>query len=476
MKRLWYLIFGLVVASLVFIACSKGNTSKSRGDSRPNIIIILADDAGYADFGFMGSKDILTPNLDALAKDGVIFTDAHVSASVCSPSRAGLLTGRYQQRFGHECNLEPGITNAFDSVQVTVAEYLKLQGYQTSIFGKWHLGEAAHQHPLSNGFDYFWGFLAGGRSYFPDAKDDEPGNIKAILENYTPVKFDDYLTDAIGNQAAGYIEDQARNADPFFMYLAFNAPHTPMHAKAEVIRSFGEAHARPVYAAMLWSMDEAIGKVINQMKNSGIYDNTLIFFLSDNGGAHNNNSSVAPLKGWKGNQYEGGTRVPFLVIWKAEVEGGRKFDGLTSSLDIYGTIAVVAGKEPTTDNKLDGVNILPYLNGDREGNPHDILYWRKDEMSTIRNQNMKYITSEDSLEVMYDLDQNLGETDDLSSMYPDMKDSLKAMLSKWESGLPQPYWKEAEDWNEVTRIIYRDLMSNTPPTVKNPKDLEEHLN
>lgn len=436
----------------------------------PNVVIILADDAGYADFGFMGSRDIKTPNLDKLAADGTIFTDAYVSASVCSPSRAGLLTGRYQQRFGHECNLEPDQPGAFDSAQVTIAEYLQTQGYHTSIFGKWHLGEESHQHPLRNGFDYFWGFLAGGRSYFPDKKQDEEGSVHAILENHNPSGFEGYLTDAIGARAVEYL-DRRSGEKPFFMYLSFNAPHTPMHAKEEVIAAFGEDHPRPVYAAMLWSMDEAVGQVISELKRKGLYENTLIFFLSDNGGAHNNQSSVAPFKGWKGNQFEGGTRVPFTVTWKNKLPSGKRFSGLSSSLDIYGTVASLIGSKPKTDLALDGTDLIPYILAQKRGDPHTELYWRKDEMASIRVNDYKYITLRDSLAVMYNLKEDPKEMNDVKKSEHARAKHMQSSLNEWSSELDSPIWLEPEQWNMVTRRIYKDLMTNNKPKVKDPGDL-----
>ncbi|MFT6867973.1 MAG: arylsulfatase A-like enzyme [Cyclobacteriaceae bacterium] len=461
----------LLLANLLLTGC--GNSSIANGNksqltkTKPNIIIILADDAGYADFGFMGSKDIQTPHLDQLANDGVIFKDAHVTASVCSPSRAGLLTGRYQQRFGHECNLEPDQQGAFDSAEVTIAEFLKTKDYQTSIFGKWHLGEEPHQHPLANGFDYFWGFLAGSRNYFPDNKQDKKGNSHAILENRIHTKFDGYLTDVIGEKAVDYISSRDKE-NPFFMYLSFNAPHTPMHAKEETIAMFGSDHKRPVYAAMLWSMDEAVGKVVSTLKQQGDYENTLIFFLSDNGGAHNNDSSVEPFKGWKGNQYEGGTRVPFTVTWKGTIPSSGEFSGLSSSLDIYKTVISFWNDEKSS---FDGTDLLPFLTGEQLGDPHDQLFWQKGEMATVRSNDYKYITLQDSITVMYDLKNDLMEEIDIQKSYPVLADSLKWVLTDWQKQMKKPLWTEPEKWNQVTRRIYLDLMHNRPNIIKEPSDL-----
>lgn len=469
--RWWKLTLAIVAMVIVGMSVSKvsSNTSELR---KPNIIIILADDAGYSDFGFIGCKDVKTPNLDKLAEDGVVFTDAHVTASVCSPSRAGLLTGRYQQRFGHECNLEPNQSLAFDSAQITIAEYLRTKDYQTSIFGKWHLGEDQHQHPLKNGFEYFWGFVSGGRSYFPDQKQDQEGNSHAIIENYEHQNFEGYLTDVLGEKAKTYIENRQREK-PFFMYLSFNAPHTPMHAKPEVVNSFGENHERPVYAAMMWSMDEAIGQVLDVLKQEEIYDNTLIFFLSDNGGAHNNNSTVKPFKGWKGNQYEGGTRVPFVMTWPDQITGGDKFTSLSSSLDIFGTVKALFSDDEDETPELDGVDLIPFLKREKSGSPHETLFWRKDEMSTVRHQNFKYINLKDSLRVLYDLSNDSSEQIDISKTSIEIVNDLDNRLKTWQKLLTDPIWLEPQNWNKVTEMIYLDLMNNNEPIVKDPGDLRK---
>jgi arylsulfatase A-like enzyme len=436
----------------------------------PNIIIILADDAGYSDFGFMGSSDIQTPNLDKLAKDGVLFTQHYVSASVCSPSRAGLLTGKYQQRFGHECNLEPEQPLAFDTAQVTIAEALKKRGYQTAIFGKWHLGDYAHHHPLNNGFDKFWGFISGGRSYFPNPNIDKEGSLGAILDNHTRVDFEGYLTDVLGDQAIEYIDKQQHN--PFFIYLSFNAPHTPMHAKADVVKKFKGKTDRPVYAAMMWSMDEAIGKVIKKLKDKGVYDNTLIFFLSDNGGAHNNQSSVAPLKGWKGNEFEGGIRVPMIVSWPAKVKANKTYTGIASSLDIFSTALSAAGEREHVYSE-DGKNLMPFLKSKRYSvNVHESLFWRKDQMAAARVGDYKLVRLQGGQSVLYNIKTDRVEISDLSAQDAVTLSVLNDKLNQWEVNLKQPVWIEPEDWNTVTRMIYEDLMNNKSIRAKAPEDLK----
>jgi len=243
---------------------------------RPNIIILLADDLGWADLGYQGSNDIRSPHIDKLANNGIRFTDGHVSASVCSPSRAGLMTGRYQQRFGHEANSPPP-TDGMDLKQLTMADRLKKLGYRTGLIGKWHLGNQDEFYPTQRGFDYFYGLRSGSRSYFYNAqKDDKAGNPKAIEENGERVKFDGYLTDVFGQKAIDFIN--TKDDRPFFLFHSFTAPHGPMHATEEDKALFTsiENTKRRSYAAMIWAMDRAIGKLVASLKESGRFENTLI--------------------------------------------------------------------------------------------------------------------------------------------------------------------------------------------------------
>ncbi|MEM7371123.1 MAG: sulfatase-like hydrolase/transferase [Bacteroidota bacterium] len=433
----------------------------------PNIILILADDAGYADFGFMGSEDLETPRIDELAEDGVIFTDAHVSASVCAPSRAGLITGKYQHRFGHECNDIP-LDNGLDLQEKTIASALKTKGYQTMVVGKWHLGLGEAYHPNQRGFDEFYGFLAGARSYFPSEKEDQPGHPRAILENQIHRTFDGYLTDVLGDKSVDFID---RNKEtPFFLFLSFNAVHTPMHAKEEHLEKYKD-HPRQKLAAMTWSMDENIGKVMDKLKQEGIYDKTLIFFLSDNGGASNNQASNLPLKGWKGNKYEGGHRVPFTVTWKDQFEGGVSYDGLTSSLDIMATAIRAAGIEAGISWGLDGTDLLPVLKGERKIEPHFDLYWRKDKMAAARSGEYKLIRLDDYGYRLYNVEADLSETVDVQSSLPNQFTQLKSNLEKWENEMQAPRWLEVEVWNEVTYEIHQALMENRDPKYTNPSEM-----
>ncbi len=465
--------FFLAVASLGW-ACNSGSdgsnsllTNKAQENKQPNIIVIVIDDAGYADFGFMGCQDLDTPQIDSLANDGVVFTDAHVSASVCAPSRAGLMTGKYQQRFGFEANGtgygDSGDIGLSDDV-VTMADVFQKNNYKTIAIGKWHLGGTVSDHPNNRGFDEFFGFIAGSRSYFP-MENASPEHM--LQRNGERVEFDGYLTDVLGDRSVSFIEE---NKDqPFFMYLAYNAVHTPMEAKATDLEKYKD-HPRQYLAAMTWSLDENIGKLRNKLRELNLLENTLIYFISDNGGAANNDSQNGPLKGWKGNKFEGGQRVPFIVSWPARIKGQQQFEGLTSSLDIFSTSLAAAGIEPGDTVALDGVDLLPYLTGAKTGDPHEALFWRKLEESAARVGDFKLIHLKDYGSTLYDLSDDLSEMNDLSSKDTVMFNLLMKQLSGWESEMAEPLWDEGRPWMDVTYHIHQRLMQNKKVLYKSPAE------
>ena len=466
----YLLILSLV---LMFYSCKNSKHNKhiskvieTNIQTKPNIIVIITDDAGYVDFGFMGSVDLQTPEIDKLAESGVIFTDAHVSATVCAPSRAGLLTGQYQQRFGFEAN-GTGFGNSgdlgLDDNIETLAEVLKKNNYKTIAIGKWHLGGSVSDHPNNRGFDEFYGFIGGGRSYFPIKN---PSKKLMLQKNGSKVNFEGYLTDALGNFSVNSVEQNKDN--PFFMYLAYNAVHTPMEAKEEHLEKFKD-HPRQTLAAMTWSLDENIGKLRHKLDELNILDNTLIYFISDNGGAHNNSSNMGPLKGWKGNKFEGGHRVPFVISWTGKIPKNQKFDGLTSSLDIFSTSLAAAKIDNTTNLSLDGVSLLPYLINKKQGNPHDKLFWRKLEEAGVRLDNHKLIRLKDFGYTMYDLDQDLGETQNLTKSNTLKLNKLIEELEQWETEISEPLWFEEKGWMDVTYNIHKQLMQNKKVTQKEPK-------
>ena len=458
------LLCGVIPATPLFAGGSEHVEKK-----RPNMLIILLDDAGYNDFGFMGSPDLRTPHIDSLAHAGVICSDAHVSASVSGPSRCGLLTGRYQQRNGYECNL--GAQGGMGLDEETIGDLFSRNGYHTACFGKWHQGNAPEYHPNRRGFAYFYGFIAGSRSYFyrPE-RDDRPGDARRLQCNGRPEPFDGYLTDRLAEAAGAYIEEMARNKEPFLIYLAFNAVHTPMEATAEDLARF-EGHPRQKLAAMTWAVDRGVGRVVRALKESGVFDHTLIFFLSDNGGAHNNQSQNTPLKGFKGNKFEGGHRVPFFLVYGDRFRG--RYDGLTSSLDILPTALAAAGiDERDTKNPLDGTNLLPYLCAEKNGDPHTFLFWRKNNQAAARMGRYKYIRVQGVGERLYDLERNLAEDQDLCSQKPEIRAQIAQALDNWQQELVNPpLWDEGE-WEPVNIDIHRNLMENRPVDCHTPAEFK----
>lgn len=458
-----YKIVSITCILLLFFSC-KTETKNT------NIIVILIDDAGYIDFGFMGSNDLETPHIDNLAKNGVVFTDAHVSATVCAPSRAGLITGKYQQRFGFEANgtgdKKSGEIGLIPNV-TTIADVFQKNNYKTIALGKWHLGSNEINHPNNRGFDEFYGFLGGSRSYFPI---NNPSKTQMLQQNGKRVEFNGYLTDILGDKAVNYIEES--KDQPFFMYVSFNAVHTPMHAKKEHLAKYKD-HPRQKLAAMTWSLDENIGKIVDKLKTTNLLDNTLIFFLSDNGGATTNQSLNGPLKGFKGNKFEGGHRVPFVVHWNNTIEGNKKFEGLSSSLDIFTTSLAAAKIKEDTFLELDGVNLLPFLLEEKTGNPHDKLFWRKLEESAMRKGDLKLIRLKDYGSVIYNLKEDLGETVDLSKTTKKDFQNLTFELENWENNLNSPLWQEGLFWKNKTSDIHKNLMLNNYKDVKGQEYYEK---
>jgi arylsulfatase A-like enzyme len=406
---------------------------------KPNIVVIVADDQGYGDLGIQGCKDIPTPNIDSIAKNGVRCTNGYVSGPYCSPTRAGLLTGRYQQRFGHEFN--PGPANASGELglslnEKTLADRLKAAGYSTGMVGKWHLGSAPKFHPMKRGFDEFFGFLGGAHSYFDVGKARD-----AVLQGSEPVDKVSYLTDDFAREAVAFIDRHHRK--PFFLYLTFNAVHTPMHAPAKYQDRFTSItnEKRRIYAAMTSAKDDAVGAVLAKLKDAGIEDNTLIFYISDNGGPPVNASNNGELRGHKAQTLEGGIRVPFFVQWKAKLPAGVVYDQPVIQLDFVPTALAAAGAPAVTDTKFDGVNLLPYLTGENKTAPHDILYWRFGPQMAIRMGNWKLVKHNQSdARELYDLSKDIGEKTDLAQQHPDKFAELESAWKKWDSELIEPAW------------------------------------
>ena len=439
----------------------------SKEETRPNVVIVFTDDAGYADFSFQGSKTHLTPRIDSIAANGTRFTNGYVSASVCSPSRAGLLTGRYQQRFGHESNLPgakdkavPDSIRGLPVTEITIADLLKKEGYATGIVGKWHLGMETPFHPTRRGFDEFFGMLGGSSSYHPG----EAKKIQCNFKEVDPITLP-YLTDAFGDEGADFVN--RHKGEPFFLYLSFNAPHGPLHARPDYVAEAKvafETESRAINAAMTRSLDDNVGKVLDALEIAGLTRNTLIFFLNDNGGAMPYNASLnSPLRGTKGTCLEGGIRVPFSFQWPAKLRRGKTETRPVISLDLLPTIMSAVGAELPADRIFDGVNLIPFLtNGWAYGVmlPHETLYWKLNWAAAIRKRDWKLIRTPDNQHWLFNLATDPGEDKNKFEAKPKIAEELLADLKAWESQLMTPIWTTSPQWKKHSLQRYNQETVN----------------
>ncbi len=427
-------IFLALVCTIIATNAVDAQEKKKRP---PNIVILLADDLGYADVGFHGGKDIATPNVDALAKAGTRFTSGYVSGPYCSPTRAGLLTGRYQNRFGHEFNPAGGKAG-LPINQVTMAQRMAALGYATALIGKWHLGSDAKMTPTERGFQDYFGFLGGAHAYFP-------GKGKDIYRGTKVVDEKEYLTEAIARESLAFIDKNA--AKPFFLYMAFNAVHTPMQATDKYLNRFPNIKdkERKTYAAMLSAMDDAIGQVIAKLREKGLEEDTLIFFFSDNGGPTMvgttiNGSINFPLRGSKRQLLEGGVRVPFVMAWKGRVPAGKTYDHPIIQLDVLPTAIAAAGGEVKAEWKLEGVNLLPFVEGANKSAPHDMLYWRFGDQLAARKGDWKMVRYDKTGTHLYNLKDDIGESKNLAAAQPEILRDMQAAWTQWDRDNIAPLW------------------------------------
>lgn len=441
-NALRYSLLWLAIASLA----SASTSPLQAASPKPNIVIILADDLGWGDVGFNGCREIPTPHLDALARSGIVFTSGYASHSYCSPSRAGLLTGRYQQRFGHECN--PGAfgvenVDGLPLDEVLLSDVLHQAGYRTGAVGKWHLGDEPRFWPTMRGFDEWFGFSGGGMSYWGDTGN-KPA-IRGVLRNGTPVPKSElsHLTDDFSREAVRFIE---RNREqPFFLYLAYNAPHAPDQAtRAHLKRTEHiEYGGRAVYGAMVAAMDAGIGQVIDALDKQGLRENTLVFFYSDNGGRREHAVNF-PFRGHKGMLFEGGIRVPFCVSWPDVVPAGGTYEKPITALDIFPTALAAAGLSNRPN--LDGVNLLPFLQGRNKSAPHDLLFWRyavgPDAFGyAVRQGDHKLVfSSYKGRALLFNIGEDPYEQHDLATQQSDEVARLTKLYEGWKSGLMPPRW------------------------------------
>jgi arylsulfatase A-like enzyme len=395
--------------------------------AKPNIVLIVADDLGYADVSFNPHhpKEVSTPNLDALARAGVICRQGYVTGNVCSPTRAGLMTGRYQQRVGIYTGGEGG--SGLSLTEKIFPQFLRRAGYRSMAFGKWHLGLTRDYNPTARGFDDFYGFLGrGAHDYFKLDDENSP-----LYRGLVPIKDKGYLTDRLSDEAVAFIKG---NKDrPFFAYLAYNAVHYPMQAPEESIKLFNTGDpTRDRLLAMLKHMDGGIGRVVASLKQERVWDNTLIFFISDNGGAPNNHSNNAPLRGHKHQDFEGGVRVPFLVCWPAKLKAGGTFDAPVSALDILPTALAAAGIDLPSDRPLDGRDLLPLFSGTARPEPRN-LFWCNGAAGgwwAVRSSDWKLVAQKGKVH-LFNLQKDPSETKDLAAQVPERVAELTRLHDDW---------------------------------------------
>ncbi len=416
---------------------------------QPNILLILVDDLGFNDLGCQGCTDFATPSIDSIAASGVRITQGYVSHPYCSPSRAGIQTGRYQQRFGHEHNPgydESDLRLGSDVNEVFLPGLLTDAGYRTAHLGKWHLGAAEPFRPLERGYDQFFGFLGGGHHY---SKADGGGEYDGPLwrDGAETAEQPTYLTDDLTNEAIAIIEQDSDA--PFFIQLAYNAPHAPDHVPDEHLARHRniEHEGRRRYAGLVTALDDNVGRILSALESQGIEEETLVIFLSDNGGRRGS-ADNRPLRGNKGWLHEGGLRVPFLMSWPGVLEPGTTYDKPIIALDLLPTALGLANVP--LPNNLDGKDLMPYLTGSRTGSPHDVLHWRVcgGLGFALRRGDWKLVQDVSMGEpALYNLAKDIGEDRDLAASRPELVGELLALHLAWDADLREPDWTEGHAQN-----------------------------
>lgn len=414
----------------------------------PNIVVLFSDDAGYADFGFQKHADpalaALTPNLTRLAGEGVVFSQAYVTGAVCSPSRAGAMTGRYQQSFGHEKNIPQNyMKGGLPLSEKFIGDRLKPLGYTTGLIGKWHLGYPDAYHPCKRGYDHFHGMLQGSRSYFPMKK-----NIahQGFFENGKATPEAGYTTDRIGDAACAFID--GNKAKPFFLFVSFTAPHGPLEVKPEVLEALGKFpnERRRKYAGLVKSLDDNCGKILAKLDALGLSQNTLVVFSNDNGGQTATGAVNTPLRGHKGEVFEGGIRVPMAMRFPGKIQAGTTIATPVITLDWLPTFTELAGGKPDPSWKLDGHSLLPLVSGKPESFPSRSLHWRthgKTGPIALRDGDWKLICRNkkgNGTPELYNLAQDIAEATNIAEAQPGKLKDLQAKMDAWEATLKDPLW------------------------------------
>lgn len=420
-------------------------TSKAAAERPPNILMIVADDLGYADVSFTGGAEIPTPQIDRLADEGVVLDQFYVSQPFCGPSRAAFLTGRFPQRFGMDNNpREPEDLEGMPPSEITLAEVLRDVGYRTGLVGKWHLGATEPMHPNNQGFDYFYGTRFGGHQYFPGKKPRGKWSFYGdnVEENGQPVSHEKYLTDQLTDAALAFLEEEG-DETPWFLFLSYTAPHTPLQAPDELIAEFAHLkdEKRRVYAGMVRSLDNNVGRVLDWLDASGEADDTVVLFFSDNGGRTDKGAVNKPYAGRKGDPLEGGVRVPFVLRWPERVPAGHRSDDIASALDLFPTLAVAAGAE-LPDVPLDGQSLGPLLVEGSWSPEREALYWRQveREIKGIRRGNWKWGHTRHGLEFLFDIANDPYEQKNLLDRLPETAAELERRFNAWSDHMAPPAW------------------------------------
>ncbi len=439
------------LAGIILLAVSFNFPVEAAPPAKPNILLIVADDLGYGELGAQGfTREIPTPHLDSIARNGTRFTSGYVTGPYCSPTRAALLTGRYQQRFGHEFNPGPALAGGpgagLSVNEKTIADRLKPAGYATGWFGKSHLGNEPQFHPLKRGFDEFFGFLGGAHSYLETG-----AGPNAILRGTEPVPSIDYTTDAFAQEAVSFI---GRHQDqPWFVYLPFNAVHAPLETLEKYEARFKDITdpKRRKFAAMLSALDDGVGSVLTKLREQQQEERTLIIFHSDNGGPTPSiTSGNGPLRGFKGQTWEGGVRVPFFAQWKGTLPAGKVDDRPVAQIDILPTALAAAGVEVKPEWKIDGVNLLPYLKGEKSEAPHEAIFWRFGQQIAVRQGDWKLVKAQTGSgeakastqgAELYNLANDIGETNNIAAAHPGKVAELATLWNQWNSQLVEPAWR-----------------------------------
>ena len=447
-------------------------------NDRPNFIIILADDLGYGDLGYTGSTQIKTPHIDQLAESGVVFTNGYVTGPVCSPSRAGLLTGRHNCEFGFYTNpdLPPDqqlqIDREYSGLpvnEVTLADRLGQLGYINGLIGKWHLGRLPQFHPLKRGFHEFWGYVNGGHDYYITVPRSETKiRYRWPIEcNYKQQGGLTYLTDDKGNECVDFIKRHREEA--FFLFASFNAPHIPLQAPEadKALYSFVQDERRRTYCAMVHRLDVNVGRIVEELKKQNLYENTVIVFLSDNGGYLNNNVSInAPFRGQKGTLFEGGVHVPFIISYPEEYKAGTVYEKPVSALDILPTFVAFAGGEDREDENIHGVDLTPFIKGKNKQRPHESLMWNIQGVSAIRMGDMKLVNMPDKFPMLFDLSEDISEQNDIADREREMANMILEKLGYWNMSCPEPLFFPGNKQKMGYRRLYDEVSPPQPEPVK----------